>query len=166
MFTARYALNPYITQIRFVFKGLITSLRRLLKYYLSGERWFGFIGKCPRFGATWWLPVRSGRVETYHHAWGHIQKDSNFTGTGRCDISENFSESCKHCIKVWEKDLGEKRAPFVLGCWQFLRRSKQSAFCVSEGFSPIHKDQPLDYFHTFLFKISVPTFLMQVLLLL
>ena len=26
MFTARYALNPYITQIRFVFKGLISPV--------------------------------------------------------------------------------------------------------------------------------------------
>jgi hypothetical protein len=32
VFTARYALSPYITQIRFVFKGLIRFMARYSDY--------------------------------------------------------------------------------------------------------------------------------------
>jgi hypothetical protein len=32
VFTARYALSPYIKQIRFVFKGLITNNSKFIEY--------------------------------------------------------------------------------------------------------------------------------------
>jgi hypothetical protein len=54
-----------------------------------------FIGKCPRFGDTWWLPLYRGRVDTYHSARGHIPKDINFTGTLKYENSK-FSERCKY----------------------------------------------------------------------
>jgi hypothetical protein len=34
VFTARYALSPYIKQIRFVFKGLKSITNEILKFYL------------------------------------------------------------------------------------------------------------------------------------
>jgi hypothetical protein len=128
VFTARYALSPYIKQIRFVFKGLTSALD----------------------GGGWWTP-RPGRftlgketryalystVRAPHVRFGRMRKNSLSTGTqspdhparGQCTLSHvrrGYAQSRKTSVAIRSLKAG-------IEPWTWRSRSRSTNRSMSQG---------------------------------